>query len=69
MTLMRAAHLLAPGAVARLPIVDRIAAVKVPVTFVCNLSSVQACLPFSMILQTAITIGWIRKAASIQFEN
>lgn len=30
------AHLLAPGAFARRPIVDRISALKVPVTFVCE---------------------------------
>lgn len=30
-----AAHILAPGAYARMPIVDRIAALKIPVTFVC----------------------------------
>lgn len=29
-------HILAPGAYARIPIVDRIAAVKVPVTFLCE---------------------------------
>jgi cardiolipin-specific phospholipase len=33
---VRLAHLLAPGAVARMPIVNRISAVKVPVTFVCK---------------------------------
>lgn len=35
------AHILAPGAHARMPLVDRIAALKVPVTFVCE------CLPIS----------------------
>jgi cardiolipin-specific phospholipase len=33
---MLEAHILAPGAYARIPIVDRIAAVKVPVTFLCE---------------------------------
>ena len=31
-----AAHILAPGAHARMPLVDRIAALKIPVTFVCE---------------------------------
>ena len=31
-----AAHILAPGAYARIPIVDRINQVKVPVTFLCE---------------------------------
>jgi cardiolipin-specific phospholipase len=30
-------HILAPGAYARIPIVDRIGALKVPVTFICEL--------------------------------
>lgn len=30
-----AAHILAPGAHARMPLVDRIAQLKIPVTFVC----------------------------------
>jgi cardiolipin-specific phospholipase len=29
-------HLLAPGAHARMPLVDRIAALKIPITFVCT---------------------------------
>lgn len=38
-----AAHLLAPGAYARKPIVDRIHGVKVPVTFVCKLFAFSVC--------------------------
>ena len=38
------AHILAPGAYARIPIVDRIGKVKVPVTFMCELSSSSAWL-------------------------
>jgi hypothetical protein len=34
------AHILAPGAHARMPLVDRIAALKIPVSFVCTYSSV-----------------------------
>lgn len=29
------AHILAPGAHARMPLVDRVAALKIPITFVC----------------------------------
>lgn len=32
-------HILAPGAYARIPIVDRIDALKVPITFICESSS------------------------------
>lgn len=41
------AHLLAPGAHARMPIVDRINEVKVPVTFVCKLSHCRPSVPLS----------------------
>ncbi len=39
-------HLLAPGAYARMPIVDRINKIKVPVAFLCESSPVS--YPFSL---------------------
>jgi cardiolipin-specific phospholipase len=35
-------HILAPGAHARMPIVDRISTLKIPVTFVCEYTSSDA---------------------------
>jgi hypothetical protein len=58
-------HLLAPGAHARLPIVDRIAALKIPVTFVCASRSVLFIVHAAYIysLQTASMTGWTLRAA------
>jgi cardiolipin-specific phospholipase len=42
-------HILAPGAHARMPIVDRIAALKIPVTFVCAYPSLLS-LPKNTVL-------------------
>jgi hypothetical protein len=57
-------HILAPGAHARLPLVDRIQPLKIPVTFVCALPAL-SCLVVvsSRALQMEITIGWTLKVA------
>ena len=60
---MDIAHILAPGAHARLPIIDRIHKVKVPVTFMCKSPSQLTCgIHEWLTLQTVITTGWMLKA-------
>jgi hypothetical protein len=56
------AHILAPGAHARMPLVDRIAALNIPITFVCAYYVFILCLFLIAIVQTVIRIGWTPRA-------
>ena len=59
------AHILAPYAYAHSPLVDRVPALKIPITFVCQYTVSYTGQPSQLInLQMVNTIGWIPWEAS-----